>query len=415
MLPKAHNIDWQPAKPVTVVAATVVVIVDRVAHTSRTTTITNAVTELSENGNTRPIPPKNSGGTIVTTVTVSDSIAHTQFTTVVAYPTRFLIYDYNYLASGTLQTTATNGAKGCLTLSDGSHIPLPSHPPWPKPFESSIPEQGDDVGTNFLPQWEDAGLVDFLFPDVGAFKTCALEEVAPAVMLFIATVLTETSTSYMDGNTAAGSSEQLKETGPPPSPPPNTPAPQPILSNSGSNKPGPQPPTVTPITGVAPSPPAITVGGQVIHPDSSYHYIIGTQTLTPGGLPITVSGSTISVPAFTAPILTQAISADSQSHLIVGSQTLAPGGPAITVSGTPVSVQKGGTSAVIGTSTVGIGDLIISGFGSIVAPGSTNTASGGYSGPPSNGGAGGFAKGEGSGVLAAGAFVSVFMAMVAWA
>ena len=49
---------------------------------------------------------------------------------------------------------------------------------------------------------------------------------------------------------------------------------------------------------------------------------------------------------------------------MVGSQTLTPGGPAITVSGTPISVDASKTQAVVGTSTEGLGPVIMQGFSS---------------------------------------------------
>ncbi|KAK4542002.1 hypothetical protein LTR36_007202 [Oleoguttula mirabilis] len=66
------------------------------------------------------------------------------------------------------------------------------------------------------------------------------------------------------------------------------------------------------------------------------------------------------------------ITADSKSQYIIGSQTLSPGGSAITVSGTIVSLAPGATELVVGTSSEGavsgIGGYIWSGLGSTSGP-----------------------------------------------
>ena len=134
-------------------------------------------------------------------------------------------------------------------------------------------------------------------------------------------------------------------------------------------------------------------------------YIIGTQTLAPGGTAITISGNTISLASASAgaspyvvvdgtstsflPVITPApvrsfsagelltigssvYTAGSNSEFVVGTQTLEPGS-AITVSGTVVSLDPAATEAVVGTSTEGIGALIMSGFGGGVGGNATAT------------------------------------------
>ena len=122
------------------------------------------------------------------------------------------------------------------------------------------------------------------------------------------------------------------------------------------------------------APAVLTIGGEPVTADSSSHFVIGSQTLAPGGV-ITVSGTPISIgsssgfavigsntqaiagaPAPTAPpaVLTfngQSVTANSNSQFVVGAQTLTPGGPAIIVSGTRLSVGPSGSVAVVGFST----------------------------------------------------------------
>ncbi|KAH0536556.1 hypothetical protein FGG08_006586 [Glutinoglossum americanum] len=305
-----------------------------------------------------------------------------------AYPTRYLTYPYDFMAYGTLQTTASDGAKGCLTVPDHTWLSLPSHPPWTEPLPTDFPKDGDDVGTDFLPQWHDGPFVDGLFPDFGPFQTCNLYYVAPAQALVIATVLTETSTSYKDSDTAIVPSKAPKETVSSPPPPGSTPAPQPPPPDSAKPSPppdsGPSPATAanqvatpypvsnsnlspittgnqiaTPNQSPGNSPPPLTVGNQIITPDSSSRYVVGTQTLLPGGPAITISGTPIDYPAApaapAAPLLTvgnQVITPDSSSRYIVGAQTLFPGGPAITISGTPINYPNAAPLLTIGNQVI---------------------------------------------------------------
>ncbi|MCJ1271456.1 hypothetical protein MMC22_011357 [Lobaria immixta] len=93
--------------------------------------------------------------------------------------------------------------------------------------------------------------------------------------------------------------------------------------------------------------PHLTVDSQIFTADTSGHYVIDSKIVTPGG-EITVSGTPISVPHLSlstevSPTLLPALIVGSQSftanhanHYIIGSQTLTPGGH-ITVAGTPVS------------------------------------------------------------------------------
>lgn len=132
------------------------------------------------------------------------------------------------------------------------------------------------------------------------------------------------------------------------------------------------------------SPDVITFAGSTYKPTSG-SFTIGGQTLTPGGA-ITISGTLISLSpvsptpyaiigsstfplasATTGPdLLTfagQIYTANSLTDFVIAGQTLTPGG-IITISGTPISLAPAATDAVVGTSTVGIGNYIMNGFGS---------------------------------------------------
>lgn len=114
---------------------------------------------------------------------------------------------------------------------------------------------------------------------------------------------------------------------------------------------------------------AITLSNDLVSlaPSAAAVVVVGNSTIPQKPLPafsalpevITVAGLTVT--------------ADSQSDFIIGNQTLTPGGPEITVSGTPVSLATGGTAVIIGTlmeaistpSSPGLAGLIISGLASM--------------------------------------------------
>jgi hypothetical protein len=96
-------------------------------------------------------------------------------------------------------------------------------------------------------------------------------------------------------------------------------------------------------------------------PEFTSGYVLGTQTLVPGGPAITVSGTPISLPTMNVPetsnapvaIITSggttyAAGSPFTSGYIFGTQTLVPGGPAITVSGTKISLPSGSVPQNIG-------------------------------------------------------------------
>lgn len=124
------------------------------------------------------------------------------------------------------------------------------------------------------------------------------------------------------------------------------------------------------------NPPPLTIGGSVITPSTGSNYLIGSQTLMPGGLAITISGTLIYLAPSASevvigstthklasavgrvqpplPTLTMegsAVTPNSAGAYIIASQKLTPGGPAITVSGTLISLAPSLSDVVIGGTT----------------------------------------------------------------
>ena len=121
-----------------------------------------------------------------------------------------------------------------------------------------------------------------------------------------------------------------------------------------------------------PSNPATLVNNPIVM-NSLSALQVGSQTLTPGGAPIILSGTTFSLapsasavvingvssqipaPAASGPPIIQvggqAFTADSLSNFVIGAQTLAAGGPAITVLNTPISLASSASFVVVGSAT----------------------------------------------------------------
>ena len=142
----------------------------------------------------------------------------------------------------------------------------------------------------------------------------------------------------------------------------------------------------------------LTFDGSTFTADTSSEFVIGGQTLTPGGS-IEVSGTPISYPAGSSaivigtktsplsfatitsgvrPIITfdgSTYTADASSDFTIDGQTLTPGGN-IDVSGTPISYPLAGTAVVIGTSTEPFSFATVTGADTpmITFDGSTYTA-----------------------------------------
>lgn len=129
--------------------------------------------------------------------------------------------------------------------------------------------------------------------------------------------------------------------------------------------------------------PAITIAGNTFTANPASQYIIGFQTLIPGGSPITISGTLYSLaPSATALVsdhvtLSLTPGLPRPTALTIDGQALAPGS-AITVHGTKISFGSEGTNVVVGTSTeaIGLGGWIISGFGGGPTSATTGSATG---------------------------------------
>jgi len=123
---------------------------------------------------------------------------------------------------------------------------------------------------------------------------------------------------------------------------------------------------------VAPQPPLPTLGGQQIQTGPNSAIIIGGTTVTPGSAPITLGGTTFSVPvsgggivvngntmtipptpAATPPTVGgQQVQAGSNGAIVVGTDVIIAGGPAATIFGTVISALPGGSSVIVNGKTI---------------------------------------------------------------
>lgn len=160
---------------------------------------------------------------------------------------------------------------------------------------------------------------------------------------------------------------------------------------------------------VAPQPPLPTLGGQRIQTGPNSAIIIGGTTVTPGSAPITIGGTTFSVPvngggvvvngntmtitpaaAATPPTVGgQQVQAGSNGAIVIGTDVIFAGGPAATISGTVISALPGGSSVVVNGNTMPLavapaptppvvaGQIVQTGpNGAIIIGGTTITAGG---------------------------------------
>ncbi|KAL8851603.1 MAG: hypothetical protein Q9221_003440 [Calogaya cf. arnoldii] len=147
----------------------------------------------------------------------------------------------------------------------------------------------------------------------------------------------------------------------------------------------------------------LTINGNNYTAISGSTYLIGSQTLVPGGPAITVSGTPFSLPLSATAVVAvgstvpipdqtsaptvleingQTFTRTSGSNFLIGTQTLVPGGAAITVNGTLVSLGAAATNLVLGTQTEslttsqGLGAIIMGEFsdGGPGGPVATNTS-----------------------------------------
>ena len=158
---------------------------------------------------------------------------------------------------------------------------------------------------------------------------------------------------------------------------------------SGSTQLVPDSSTLPPVQQSQPSElPAFTVGSEPITADVSSNFVIGSQTLKPGGAALVLSGTTISLASNTLvvgsstlvlvqsshrsalPTLTigsSVITANSNSIYVIGSQTLQLAGPVIPSSGTASNLAPGSSQLSQSSSTetpgADLGGYIWSGIG----------------------------------------------------
>ena len=124
------------------------------------------------------------------------------------------------------------------------------------------------------------------------------------------------------------------------------------------------------------------IGSQTLTPGDQVPVSGTVYSIPPGSTAVTVTGSIIPVPLKASALVTPSnafmfgssvYTENSASNFIIGSQTLTPGGK-ITVSGTIISLGPVNTDVVIGeTITEGLGAIIMSGFGHIGVPTPTGT------------------------------------------
>ncbi|KAI9778133.1 MAG: hypothetical protein M1839_008342 [Geoglossum umbratile] len=328
--------------------------------------------------------PTNELGTVVTTITQSDPIAMTNFTTVVAYPTSYVDpYGYAYKVNGAFKTTASDGSTGCMTQDyDSVGTPLPPHSL--TTIHASSVEAPNSLGVGFVAWWVEKRVrnAGVLFPDVGPIQTCDEEPPDPpaAHMLIAASYLTETSIQYYTSQAAPGGfaksnypdltmTSQTLTAGDPVTTADEAPfSPTAAATVSAST---------TPLDSVGTALPVIIVIADtpIAIPPSASSIVIGSQTLLPGSPAITISETPISLvpgaanvivgsntipltpasPGILAspPIITIAGTPitipPSVSSLIIGGQTLFPAGPAITVSGTLISLAPSASYILLGS------------------------------------------------------------------
>lgn len=123
---------------------------------------------------------------------------------------------------------------------------------------------------------------------------------------------------------------------------------------------------------VAPQPPLPTLGGQQIQTGPNNAIIIGGTIVKPGSAPITLGGTTFSVPingggvvvngntmnipptaAATPPTVGgHQVQAGSNGAIVIGTDVLSAGGPAATISGTVISALPGGSRVIVNGNTM---------------------------------------------------------------
>ncbi|KAH8745644.1 hypothetical protein F5882DRAFT_235195, partial [Hyaloscypha sp. PMI_1271] len=202
----------------TIVAATVVTIVNTNLQTSRLTTIFNAL----PTGYT--LPPTNSDGTVIQRI-IYTTLGQV-LTSELAFPSSFRVYVDAYTWNGTLATNSTT----CLTAntpSTGHFTTFPSQPRIAFPtYESGTLTITNDIeGSYFSPTTGVIELADFapFYTDVGPLRDCWMAVTSPFIPHWTAQFLTHTSTSFESNGDVLTSSAAIS---PPPPAPSSGPSPQ---------------------------------------------------------------------------------------------------------------------------------------------------------------------------------------------
>ncbi|KAI4134698.1 MAG: hypothetical protein LQ347_001302 [Umbilicaria vellea] len=400
--PRAEEFQWAPASTSAVVVATIVLSVNNATNITSTSTIYN--TNYLD-----PLPGiTNPAGTQVSTLTVSDPVAGTNWSTVVyvhscpalinlttcsSYPTPFVSYAYSWEVEGTYETTSADGATACITGDSKTYSPvlLPSHPAIPFTCEANATDP-DPYGEFYrlttvgLPDgnwsctspdfagsvYSDWGTV--LFPNV--FPTgCTSVDVAPAMVLTVVKSLTDTSTRFFSSSTQApeavvsplgpssevSAAAQTQSTTPSPPPPPSS---EIALPSSSSDTPSAQAvlPSSTPSVQVPPPSNTPSVQAVPLKAESSNQASQASPTTSTTPLPqLSPSTSTQLAQPFASSRITVQPEANSQASAVesyVPTLTLSVGAAVITASPGSAIVVEGST--IVPGAAITVSNTVIS-------------------------------------------------------
>ncbi|KAH8672859.1 hypothetical protein BGZ60DRAFT_405728 [Tricladium varicosporioides] len=253
-----------------------------------------------------------------------------------------------------------------------SNNPTPNNPSEPAPQQSSI------LPSNPLPPSNNAqpmNNVPSSQNNLQQGQSSVILALGPSVTMMM--VNGQELTANPQGNFVVGS--QTLVPGGPPITMDNSPSSSALPMGSGTPESHPQ---------------VAAIGGQSITTNSQGNFVVGGQTITPGGPTVTIAGTPVSIPigatqvivgATIIPVNTaiipivvltineQPITANGQGNFVIGTQTLTPGGSAVTISGTPISIGPGMTQGVVGGTTTSLRVIIDSFLTTANAPSNTPT------------------------------------------
>ncbi|KAI9779168.1 MAG: hypothetical protein M1839_007703 [Geoglossum umbratile] len=329
----ASLLRWRKFSLVEVTAATVILVIDGRTNSTTVSTIPGTETVSYPTESIYTPLSTNEHGFPVTTVTILNQDAKPSPITV-TFPTVIVDYDPSYTIGGAFQTTFLNGSSLCTTpdIVDPTATPWPSHPSY------EISNLPTPTGL-YLPEWVNTTIELLqLFPSVDLLQSCiplGVLDPGPAahVLTRVSYVTTTPPATYI-------SMEPSTEAPPQHTPLPNqetTPHSDIALS----------PPLIPALSSLAPNPSALPEPSSVI-------VTVGSPFIAATAVP----GPSFIVESWTAPLTFtfqgSSIIANPQSQFVVGGQTLVPGGPAITVSGTSVSLAPSASYIVVGPSTISL-------------------------------------------------------------